>query len=156
METREAKEEIGKAFRMFKAFEKAQEVLATLEQIEQTIAEKIKSLEAITSEVDALQAVKDAALKFRDETRNNAIAEAKITKTASENTAEKFLNDAKNQASSIISAAKSEAAIHLEKANSLRKEYALTESNLADKKAELAAIKQAVADHKAEMKKFVG
>lgn len=154
--TQAAKDELAKGMRAFKAFENAHKVLSRLESIEQDVSETEKRVAALREEeysfLDLKNAAQVEAANFVKEATQNASA----AKTAALIAAENIVSNAKKEASNLVSSAKSEAAIHLEKSIALKSENDEVSATLAGSKAELSAIKQAVADHKAALKKFVG
>lgn len=155
MEISQVKDEIAKGLRAFKAFEKAHEVLGTLENIENEILEKTKLRDALKEETGDLQSMKDAAISFCDQVKQKAAQEAKTLLDAAKDHAEKGLADAKFRADGLLNAAKQDADKHAAISETLSAANTKADSALAASKKELSEIEASLAQHKSDMKKFL-
>lgn len=154
--TQAAKDELAKGMRAFKAFENAHKVLARLESLEQDVSETEKRLSSLKAEEFSFIAVKDSAAVEAEAILKEANQYASTTKMSAKIAADNIVNEAKKAASTLVSSAKLEVATHLEKSNALNAENDQVQAVLTFSKAELSQIKEAVAQHKAALKKFVG
>lgn len=156
MRTTDARAEIAKGYRMYKAFEKAGDVVAVLDRVESAILEKNRIHETLTSEIENLSLQKESAQKFIDETKREATKNSLSVMNEAENNANKIIIEAKKQAYIILSDAKAESSLHIEKADNAKAETAKADADLLSKKKELSDVTDMIARHKEAMKKFVG
>lgn len=161
--TQQLLDEVSKGHRALKVYEKGVQILHGLVVLEQNIKEKTASnekLKAAESEwIEKRQkaaAEADAAVQRGNDAMEAAAAEAKRTTEEARGTAQRITTEAKVQANKLISEAKEEANTHTLKSVALQGANAEADGNLKRANAELSAIKEAIAQHKEAIKKFVG
>lgn len=155
MDISQVKDEIAKGLRSFKAFEKAHEVLTTLENIENQILERGKFLEELKAACDGLQSLKDTAFNFAEQVKTGAAKEARSLLDAAKDHAEKGLADAKFKADNMIEAAKAALNKHAAEADLLAEANTKARGLLLSAKKELAEIEKYLAEHRSDMTKFL-
>lgn len=153
-------QKFGRVFKNFADFERTLEGLASLEQNEIELNKRIETLKGqeadwLAKKNAALSSAEDAGKRAADNIAS-AADEAKKMIEEGRKQAAGFLGDAKDKAAKLIAEAELAVEKHTERSESLKNQNDESESALKGATAELAAIKEAVAQHKESIKKFVG
>lgn len=143
MDIKILKDEIGKGYRLFKAFEKGQEVLTALEALEQTEKDSMKRIENLQ--------VEERSLK-------ESAAKSKATIQKAEETSKGIIDEANSGSASIIAAARRKASELLSAAEAKAKEVTDSIANLQSQKAqaetELSGVQLQLISGKADLDKL--
>ncbi len=155
LSTAQIKEEVSKLYRSFKALTNFQDMLAVLENIEGTTAEKLKELENLKNDCSGLKKMKEDA----EESIRNAQAKCKTDATEALSYAsteiDSMLKAAKDKAEKLVSEAKALADKHMNTANDLAAAAAKNNAALLTAKEELNSIQSAIDQHKSDLQKFL-
>lgn len=162
LSTTEAREEIERGLKTFRAFENLTAALKNLESLEQNLKETTERVRVIRETEDNLKKAKDEAdASIKDaiskaaQIRRNAEKDAENTAADAKVNASKVVADAKEQSVKIKSDAQSELDGLLQKSANLKDAHTVLDRSLADKNKELDVVKHTLQQHRDSIEKFL-
>lgn len=162
LSTTEAREEIERGLKTFRAFENLTASLKNLESLEQNLKETTERVRVIREAEDGLKkAREDADASIKEaisksaQIRRNAEKDAENTASDAKVNASKVVSDAKEEARKIKADAQSELDGLLQKSANLKDAHTVLDRSLADKNKELEVVSHTLQQHRDSISKFI-